>query len=317
MQLVCLDLEGVLVPEIWIEFSERSGIAALRRTTRDEPDYDKLMRFRLDLLREHGLRMPDIQRVIADMRPLEGAAVSNFERCGASFRRALGHDPAFALAHYQLAVLLAGGANGSILSPTALATCEVFDAATNTFTAGPALAVARAGAATFRTPQGQLQFFGGAARAYIAEHGIAPSTFARISVKARQHAARNPLAEVGLDAGTAGLQQARASVGLPFGPGFDLKLSASEFSLAGHRPQSGAERSLGNLRLGWQGGADTLVLLASHHEQVEPSAESLWLAVRTERKLGNRSAENDLANQLRRRFPESREARDLRRGNYE
>jgi phosphoserine/homoserine phosphotransferase len=74
VQLVCLDLEGVLVPEIWIEFSERTGIEALRRTTRDEPDYDKLMRFRLGLLREHGLRMPDIQRVIADMRPLDGAA---------------------------------------------------------------------------------------------------------------------------------------------------------------------------------------------------------------------------------------------------
>ena len=74
MQLVCLDLEGVLVPEIWIEFSERSGIEALRRTTRDEPDYDKLMRFRLGLLRERGLRLSDIQRVIAGMRPLDGAA---------------------------------------------------------------------------------------------------------------------------------------------------------------------------------------------------------------------------------------------------
>jgi phosphoserine/homoserine phosphotransferase len=74
VQLVCLDLEGVLVPEIWIEFSERTGIEALRRTTRDEPDYDKLMRFRLGLLRERGLRMPDVRRVIADMRPLEGAA---------------------------------------------------------------------------------------------------------------------------------------------------------------------------------------------------------------------------------------------------
>ncbi|HMA88692.1 MAG TPA: bifunctional phosphoserine phosphatase/homoserine phosphotransferase ThrH [Burkholderiales bacterium] len=74
MQLVCLDLEGVLVPEIWIEFSERTGIEALRRTTRDEPDYDKLMRFRLGLLRERALRMADIERVIAGMRPLEGAA---------------------------------------------------------------------------------------------------------------------------------------------------------------------------------------------------------------------------------------------------
>jgi len=74
VQLVCLDLEGVLVPEIWIEFSQRTGIEALKRTTRDEPDYDKLMRDRLALLRRHGLRLSDIQQVIAAMRPLEGAA---------------------------------------------------------------------------------------------------------------------------------------------------------------------------------------------------------------------------------------------------
>ena len=73
MQVVCLDLEGVLVPEIWIAFAERTGIAAFRRTTRDEPDYDKLMRFRIGLLDEHGLKLPDIQRVIAGMAPLEGA----------------------------------------------------------------------------------------------------------------------------------------------------------------------------------------------------------------------------------------------------
>ena len=73
MQLVCLDLEGVLVPEIWIEFSERTGIPELRRTTRDEPDYDKLMKFRLDLLEKHRLGLPDIQKVIADMGPLPGA----------------------------------------------------------------------------------------------------------------------------------------------------------------------------------------------------------------------------------------------------
>ena len=73
MQVVCLDLEGVLVPEIWIAFAERTGIAAFRRTTRDEPDYDKLMRFRIALLDEHGLKLPDIQRVIASMAPLEGA----------------------------------------------------------------------------------------------------------------------------------------------------------------------------------------------------------------------------------------------------
>jgi len=73
MHIVCLDLEGVLVPEIWIAFAERTGIPAFRRTTRDEPDYDKLMRFRLALLREHGLKLADIQAVIAGMAPLEGA----------------------------------------------------------------------------------------------------------------------------------------------------------------------------------------------------------------------------------------------------
>jgi phosphoserine / homoserine phosphotransferase len=73
VQVICLDLEGVLVPEIWIAFAERTGIAAFRRTTRDEPDYDKLMRYRIALLDEHGLKLPDIQRVIAGMAPLEGA----------------------------------------------------------------------------------------------------------------------------------------------------------------------------------------------------------------------------------------------------
>ena len=73
MQVVCLDLEGVLVPEIWIAFAERTGIPELRRTTRDEPDYDKLMRFRIGLLRERGLKLADIQAVIAGMAPLPGA----------------------------------------------------------------------------------------------------------------------------------------------------------------------------------------------------------------------------------------------------
>jgi phosphoserine/homoserine phosphotransferase len=73
VQLVCLDLEGVLVPEIWIAFAERTGIPELRRTTRDEPDYDKLMQYRLDLLRQHKLGLPDIQQVIAGMGPMEGA----------------------------------------------------------------------------------------------------------------------------------------------------------------------------------------------------------------------------------------------------
>ncbi len=73
MHLVCLDLEGVLVPEIWIAFANRTGIAAFARTTRDEPDYDKLMRYRLALLREHGLKLADIQAVIDAMAPLAGA----------------------------------------------------------------------------------------------------------------------------------------------------------------------------------------------------------------------------------------------------
>jgi len=73
MQVVCLDLEGVLVPEIWIAFAERTGIQQFRRTTRDEPDYDRLMRWRLELLREHGLKLGDIQTVIAGMSPLDGA----------------------------------------------------------------------------------------------------------------------------------------------------------------------------------------------------------------------------------------------------
>jgi phosphoserine / homoserine phosphotransferase len=73
MQVVCLDLEGVLVPEIWIAFAEATGIAGFRRTTRDEPDYDRLMRYRLALLREHGLKLADIQAVIARMAPMVGA----------------------------------------------------------------------------------------------------------------------------------------------------------------------------------------------------------------------------------------------------
>jgi len=73
MNIVCLDLEGVLVPEIWIAFSEASGIPELRRTTRDEPDYGKLMNFRLTLLKEHGLGLKEIQAVIAKIEPLPGA----------------------------------------------------------------------------------------------------------------------------------------------------------------------------------------------------------------------------------------------------
>lgn len=73
MNIVCLDMEGVLVPEIWIAFSEATGIPALRRTTRDEPDYDKLMHFRMDILREKGLGLREIQAVIAGIDPLPGA----------------------------------------------------------------------------------------------------------------------------------------------------------------------------------------------------------------------------------------------------
>jgi len=73
LRLICLDLEGVLVPEIWIAFSEATGIPEFRRTTRDEPDYDKLMRFRMELLAKHKLKLPDIQRVIGGMAPLPGA----------------------------------------------------------------------------------------------------------------------------------------------------------------------------------------------------------------------------------------------------
>jgi len=74
VEIACLDLEGVLVPEIWINVAERTGIDALRATTRDIPDYDVLMRQRLRLLDEHGLTLPDIQAVIAGLGPLEGAA---------------------------------------------------------------------------------------------------------------------------------------------------------------------------------------------------------------------------------------------------
>ena len=73
MNIVCLDMEGVLVPEIWIAFSEASGIPELKRTTRDEPDYDKLMKWRIGILKEHGLGLKEIQDVIAKIDPLPGA----------------------------------------------------------------------------------------------------------------------------------------------------------------------------------------------------------------------------------------------------
>ena len=73
MNIVCLDLEGVLVPEIWIAFAEASGIPELKRTTRDEPDYDKLMKWRLGILKEHGLGLKEIQETIAKIDPMPGA----------------------------------------------------------------------------------------------------------------------------------------------------------------------------------------------------------------------------------------------------
>lgn len=73
MNIVCLDMEGVLVPEIWIAFAEASGIPELKRTTRDEPDYDKLMNWRLGILKEHGLGLKEIQETIAKIDPLPGA----------------------------------------------------------------------------------------------------------------------------------------------------------------------------------------------------------------------------------------------------
>ena len=73
MNIVCLDLEGVLVPEIWIAFAEASGIPELKRTTRDEPDYDKLMKWRLGILKEHGLGLKEIQETIAKIDPIPGA----------------------------------------------------------------------------------------------------------------------------------------------------------------------------------------------------------------------------------------------------
>ena len=73
MNIVCLDMEGVLVPEIWIAFAEESGIPELKKTTRDEPEYDKLMRYRLDILKQHGLGLKEVQETIAKIEPMDGA----------------------------------------------------------------------------------------------------------------------------------------------------------------------------------------------------------------------------------------------------
>ena len=73
MYVVCLDMEGVVVPEIWIAFAEATGLPEFKRTTRDEPDYDKLMKYRIDLLKQHGLGLKEVQEVISTIEPLEGA----------------------------------------------------------------------------------------------------------------------------------------------------------------------------------------------------------------------------------------------------
>ena len=73
MYITCLDLEGVLVPEIWIAFAEETGIAELKKTTRDEPDYDKLMKYRINILKEHNLGLKEIQNTISKIEPLPGA----------------------------------------------------------------------------------------------------------------------------------------------------------------------------------------------------------------------------------------------------
>ena len=78
MDIVCLDLEGVLVPEIWIAFAEETGIPELKRTTRDEPDYNKLMNYRLNILREHGLGLKEIQETISKIDPLPGASLRQY-----------------------------------------------------------------------------------------------------------------------------------------------------------------------------------------------------------------------------------------------
>lgn len=84
MYITCLDVEGVLVPEIWVAFAEESGIPELKRTTRDEPDYDKLMKYRLNILKEHGLGIKEIQETIARIEPLPGAKAFLDELCSFS-----------------------------------------------------------------------------------------------------------------------------------------------------------------------------------------------------------------------------------------
>ena len=86
MYITCLDLEGVLVPEIWVAFAEETGIPELKKTTRDEPDYDKLMQYRLDILKEHGLGLREIQDTISRIDPMDGAKEFLDELWGGQFR---------------------------------------------------------------------------------------------------------------------------------------------------------------------------------------------------------------------------------------
>ena len=96
MYITCLDMEGVLVPEIWIAFAEASGIPELRRTTRDEPDYDKLMTWRLGILKEHGLGLKEIQATIAKIDPLPGPR-SSWTSCAPSPRWSSSATPSSSL----------------------------------------------------------------------------------------------------------------------------------------------------------------------------------------------------------------------------
>ena len=104
MKLICLDLEGVLVPEIWIGLADRTGIDALRRTTRDNPDYDELMSDRIRLLDEHGLEISDLQRVVSEMKPLSGA-LSFLKRLEPQFQIVVLSDTFYELAMPLMRVL--------------------------------------------------------------------------------------------------------------------------------------------------------------------------------------------------------------------
>ena len=99
MFITCLDLEGVLVPEIWIAFAEASGIPELKRTTRDEPDYDKLMKWRLGILKEHGLGLKEIQETIEKIDPMPGARAFLDERYLHPVRKAA-HEKAGLANHF-------------------------------------------------------------------------------------------------------------------------------------------------------------------------------------------------------------------------